>query len=227
MSEREQTYAGPAPTNLCDCIAALRAHLSDEDAEKIKTTSLDEFRTTAHFGLGLEIRNSFLLPENSPLAAYFKGKGVFHVDDNAGMRLGEILGLKVEDVDFQKGLIHVRTSKSGEGRKIPTNAVLTKVLTEVILPRRFGEYVFFNSQGKPYKDVRKACDKALKASGLDCRFHDLRHTFASNLVMAGIDIVTVKELLGHKTIAMTMRYPHLSDGHKKSAVEALSVKSSH
>ncbi len=62
----------------------------------------------------------------------------------------------------------------------------------------------------------------LREAGIkDLRFHDLRHTFASRLVMAGVDLYTVKELLGHKTTQMTSRYAHLSPGHQRQAVEAL------
>ena len=56
---------------------------------------------------------------------------------------------------------------------------------------------------------------------MDFTFHDLRHTFASRLVMAGVDLPTVKELMGHKSIAMTLRYMHLSIDHKQRAVRAL------
>ena len=56
------------------------------------------------------------------------------------------------------------------------------------------------------------------------RFHDLRHTFASHLVMAGTDLKTVQELLGHKSIEMTMRYTHLSPDHKKTAINVLGRK---
>ena len=60
-----------------------------------------------------------------------------------------------------------------------------------------------------------------KAEIKDFTFHDLRHTFASRLVMAGVDLPTVKELLGHRDISMTMRYTHLSSNHKQTAVGKL------
>ena len=63
---------------------------------------------------------------------------------------------------------------------------------------------------------------ALKCAGIkDFRFHDLRHTFAAHLVMNGVDLITVKELLGHRTIAMPMRYAHLAPSHKADAVASL------
>ncbi len=72
-----------------------------------------------------------------------------------------------------------------------------------------------------YDAFKKACG-AVKID--DFRFHDLRHTFASHLVMAGVDLVTVKELLGHKTINMTNRYTHLAQEHKAQAVAKLSER---
>ena len=65
---------------------------------------------------------------------------------------------------------------------------------------------------------KKACDAATIT---DFAFHDLRHTFASHLVMSGVDLVTVKDLLGHKTLAMTNRYTHLAEEHKAQAVAKL------
>jgi site-specific recombinase XerD len=70
--------------------------------------------------------------------------------------------------------------------------------------------------------VRKSFDTAIRKSGItDFRFHDLRHTFASNLVMEGLDIMTVKELMGHKDLTMSLRYAHLAPNHKTKAVTIL------
>jgi len=86
-------------------------------------------------------------------------------------------------------------------------------------------HVFCNENGVPYRDVKTGFRAALKRAKIDnFRFHDLRHTFASRLVMRGVDLKTVQELLGHKDMRMTLRYSHLSAGHKKAAVDKLSTR---
>ena len=71
-------------------------------------------------------------------------------------------------------------------------------------------------------DIKNAFRAALKKAGIEgFRFHDLRHTFASHLVMQGVDLNTVRELLGHKSLQMTLRYAHLSPGHNRDAMQAI------
>lgn len=140
---------------------------------------------------------------------------------NTGMRRGEILGLRWNQVDFSRGLIIVENTKNDEIREIPMNATLTRALRDVKV-KAAGEHVFSRHTGEITRSVRTAFNNAVRRAELnDLRFHDLRHTFASKLVMAGVDILTVKELLGHKTISMTMRYSHLTQEHKKKAVYAI------
>ena len=140
---------------------------------------------------------------------------------NTGMRHGEIFNLKWHDVDFKRNVICLLETKSGEKREVPMNEV---VKNELIKVRKHPKspYIFCHPNGQRVKDIRKSFWTALKKSGIkDFRFHDLRHTAASQLVMAGIDLNTVREILGHNTIEMTLRYAHLSPNHKKRAVDVL------
>lgn len=140
---------------------------------------------------------------------------------NTGLRKSEILNLKWDDVDFQQERILVADAKNREWREIPMNLAVFKALVSI---ERHPEspYVFCKPNGQPYGNVRKSFEKALRIAGIEnFRFHDLRHTFASHLVMAGVDLMTVKELLGHKSLEMTMRYSHLSPAHKRKAVDLL------
>ncbi len=139
---------------------------------------------------------------------------------NTGMRKGEILKLKWDHLDFSNELVFVEDTKNGHRREIPMNRLLTETLKSAKSRfRESGEYVFCHEDGKPYLNVRKSFETALRRAGIeDFRFHDLRHTFASRLVMAGVDLATVKELLGHKSLEMTLRYSHLSPEHKRQAV---------
>jgi len=102
------------------------------------------------------------------------------------------------------------------------NKVLTETLKAVRMTALATVHVFCNLHGRPYRSFRSAFERAVRKAGIvDFTFHDLRHTFASRLIMCGVDLPTVKELLGHRTIAMTLRYTHLSSDHKQRAVSML------
>ena len=118
----------------------------------------------------------------------------------------------------------VEQSKNNERRAIPINGVL---LQELIKLPRYGEYVFSNPDGRSFSDISSSFRSAVKQAEIrDFTFHDTRHTFASHLVMSGAGLQTVKELLGHKTIRMTMRYSHLSMTYKQEAVNELGARMS-
>ena len=139
---------------------------------------------------------------------------------NTGMRRGEIMGLKWEQI--RNGFIYITESKSNKAREIPINATLKSLLESI--PHYIGSpYVFHRKKdGSPYADLTRGFEAAVKRAELnDFRFHDLRHTFASKLVMRGAGLKVVQELLGHSNILMTMRYSHLADSAKVKSVMLL------
>ena len=102
------------------------------------------------------------------------------------------------------------------------NDVLTTTLEEVRIKSAATGSVFCSRKGTPYRSFRIAFECAVRKARIpDFTFHDLRHTFASRLVMSGVDLPTAKELMGHKDITMTLRYTRLSSDHKHSAVRTL------
>ncbi|MCQ9206463.1 MAG: site-specific integrase [Omnitrophica bacterium] len=136
-----------------------------------------------------------------------------------GMRQGEMLNLKWRDIDIGKGILYILRTKNDEPREIPMCDIVKRTL--IAIPKhKDSPYVFCKKNGKPYGKLRKSFLQALDKSGiLHFRFHDLRHTFASQFMMAGGELNTLRELLGHKDIKMTLRYSHLSRDHKRRAME--------
>ncbi len=133
------------------------------------------------------------------------------------------MSLRWDQVDFKENLIQVGRGKTigGDFRMIPMNSLLTNVLSCV---KNIGAYVFCNAEGNRYGNVRRSFESAVRRSGIDyiC-FHDLRHTFATRYMERG-DILTLKDILGHKTIEMTMRYAHPTLDKKRWCMEALNEK---
>ena len=145
---------------------------------------------------------------------------------NTGMRKGEIISLKWNDIDLKNDIItiHQTNSKSKKQRKIPINSVLRKLLLELKIENLNTEFVFLNTRGFPYKrqdSLNKIFHSALRKANIKgLRFHDLRHTAATRMVENTGNIVAVKEILGHSSLDMTMRYAHPNDS-LKGAVESL------
>ncbi len=139
-----------------------------------------------------------------------------------GARKEEILSLKWNNIDFKKDTIELLHTKSGKKRLIPLAKSLKKLLLKLKMHNNT-EYVFINpTTGKRYIDIKKSFNNAVKKSGIKkFRFHDLRHTFATRLIEKGVDIVVVKELLGHSSINTTMIYVHSDAERKKNAINVI------
>jgi len=139
-----------------------------------------------------------------------------------GLRASNQFDLKWTDVDLSNGIITARATKSGETYRIPMNETVREILRS--LPSRLrSEFVFPSATGKTAMASRNFRERVFRpaleeAKITDFHWHDLRHSFASRLVMAGVDLKSVQELMGHKTLAMTLRYAHLSPAHKLDAV---------
>jgi len=141
---------------------------------------------------------------------------------NTGMRQGEILNLKWRDIDLKEEIIIIQDSKSREKRVVHMNQSTKEVFLN-LLSSKSKEYVF-EKEGKKLDTfyISHLFAKLVKQAGIkDFRFHDLRHTFASRLVMAGVNLKTIQELIGHKSYQMSLRYSHLSPEVKKQAVKLL------
>ena len=142
---------------------------------------------------------------------------------NTGMRKGEQFTLEWSQVEFERKRIHLSQTKNGSSREIPLNKTCLATLKSLHKKRPDDGAVFRSSRYKqPLADPKKWFETALRDAKIkDFRWHDLRHTFISRLVMRGVDLRTVQELAGHKSITMTVRYSHLSPQHNQKAIEIL------
>lgn len=145
---------------------------------------------------------------------------------NTGMRRGEIFNLTWKDVDLEKKIITVEgtTSKSGQSRYISINDELLDTLIKWKKQTPSDSYAFPGKNGKRLDNIKKSWENLLVRAKIEgFRWHDIRHTFASNLVMAGISLYQVRDILGHSDFSMTQRYAHLSQDSKAAAVAVLSL----
>jgi len=149
-------------------------------------------------------------------------KTIITVALNTGMRKGEILKLRWQDVDLKKMYLSIPETKSDKPRKVPVNSILANALNKV---KHENKYIFYNGQTNTrLMDIRKQFINACNDAEIDSlHFHDLRHTAATYMVLGGIDIATVSKILGHSDIKMTMRYTHPTPESKRRAVDVLAA----
>lgn len=150
----------------------------------------------------------------------------------SGLRLKEMTGIKGQDLDFKNDIIQVLDPKNDEeGEVVYMTPDIKAILKAYDTPKH--EYIFKDQNGNRIKQVSKIFSRIVKGlefnKGITDRrqkliFHSLRHTFASYLALQGEQLPTIKELLRHKDVKMTMRYAHLIPSHKKRAVNKIAVK---
>lgn len=143
---------------------------------------------------------------------------------NTGLRRGELMELRWQDISLENRYLTVRatTAKSKKSRVVPLNDTVYQVLCDWREINPDATYVYISGEDKPLTDIKKPWLKLVEQAELkDFNFHDLRHHFASKLVMAGVDLNTVRELLGHSDLKMTLRYAHLAPEHKAAAVNLI------
>jgi len=144
---------------------------------------------------------------------------------STGARQGELLGLRWEDLDLKRGLAHAGRTKNDEPRMLPLVDRVRELLEAKARPIKGG--LIFRSpkrEDQPFT-FRPYWKLAVEKAGLqDFRFHDLRHSCASYLAMAGASHVEIADILGHKTLQMVKRYSHLATEHKQALVERVTGK---
>lgn len=147
---------------------------------------------------------------------------------NTGMRLTEIFNLTKIQVNGRDQYLLVTDTKNSENRRVPINNTVKEILSRRL--KTESEFVFSRADGEKLTVLTNAFWYAIKEAGLiriekgqkaRFRFHDLRHTFGSRLGMAGVDLKTIMEIMGHKTVKVAMRYQHPTTGHKLNAVRML------
>jgi integrase len=130
-----------------------------------------------------------------------------------GMRRGELFKLQWQDVDFERGFIHIREPKGGKSQKIPLNSSARELLQSI--PKQGSEYIFPARGGGPRQDIAKDVRAIKEAAGLPESFrplHGLRHVYATMLASSGkVDMYTLQKLMTHKSPQMTQRYAHYRD----------------
>jgi integrase len=142
---------------------------------------------------------------------------------NTAARQGELLALTWGDIDMKRKRITFRQTKNGEPRTIPMNRTARATLMTLDRGTPSRPEIFRNAAGQRLlkSGITWAWAKAIAKADLPgFRFHDLRHSAASFMVQAGVPLNTVRDVLGHKSIAMTLRYAHLAPEHHQDALDA-------
>lgn len=226
---------GMKAASLNRVIVALKASINwAVEHEIIKENPIAKLRPLREDDSDKKVR--YLLPEERERLYGELNKRADHLKPmvilslNTGIRRGSLFQLLWSDIDFQEGILSVPAlaEKTGKLVHIPMNAEVKKILEAWRNQTRGkdSELVFPSPKtGGEMDNCKKAWEKLLQDAEIqNFRWHDMRHDFASQLVMSGVDLNTVRELMGHADMKMTLRYAHLAPQIKRAAVEMLTKR---
>ncbi len=225
--KKQMTDQGSAPRTVNKALQVVRhtynwasqnqLYSGDNPATKVKFYKLDN------------ARQRFLTPEEAvTLLEALKARSyqtycIAYVSLLTGMRLGEVLNLSWNDIDFENNLIMVRDTKNGESRMIPISAPLKQLLSEIPVtgPKVFTHKGLSKSFYRTVRDL--GFNEGIEDRRQRVSFHTLRHTYASWAVKAGLPLYNLSKALGQKTLAMTQRYAHLQPETLKPISDAVAT----
>jgi site-specific recombinase XerD len=229
---------GMTPDRIDETLAALRATVSSSTANRYRSLISSIFAFAIRSGRMTvnpvarvkrykenDSRIRWLKPEEEKAIrkAFVADshEAEFDLALNTGMRRGEQFGLEWKDCDIERGILTVK-GKTGRRHIIANKKAIASLRSLQTVRGASEKYVSPDMSEGVARDWRRWFEDAVEEAGVeDFHWHDLRHTFASRLVMAGVDIRTVQSLMGHKSIVMTMKYAHLAADHRQAAVEKM------
>ena len=213
----------PATANRCRALLSLAFRLGNRNGK----VSANPARLVRAYRVN-NTRVRWLTPEEGKrLRKVLQEKDLSHLPEldlalNTGLRRGDMYHVRWEDVNLGRCLLRVPLSKNGESHHVPLNKFAIAALKQLLSKCEGKGWVFMSVNGDRLQGPRHWFEPAVKDAGIpNFHWHDLRHTFASRLRMAGVDLGTIQELMGHKSIQMTVRYAHLAPTYQLAAVERL------
>jgi integrase len=197
-----------------------RVKLFHEDNSRLRYLTREEYDRLIAAARSLSARTSISTP--SP---YLEEKIVLAA--HTGLRRGSLFNLRWDQIDFANSVMRIPRTKSGRPLSVPLNVTARTTLEQLFEAREAeAQYVFPHkvgpNAGEPVQDIKNGFHAALEIAKIEnFTWHDLRHTFASWLMMRGASLRSVAELLGHQSMKMTMRYAHLSPAFLSAEVSLL------
>ena len=225
---KRKTPRQPATVNreLTSLSSAFTLAVKYDKAESNPCSKVDQFTLD-------NLRFRYLLPEEEPkLISQLDGprahlKSAVIIALGTGMRMGEQLRMKRQQVDFLRNILTARDTKNGRPRDIPMNDEVRETLVELCKDKRPEDYIFLSPKtGSCLKETKRGFQTACRLASVEgLIWKYLRATFGTRLAEAGCDAFTIAQLLGHSDIRITMRYVRMVEGSKRPAVEAVKLTS--